>query len=85
MVPCVSPGHPERNAGCPMVVCSSHMTSPVPFEFTYCFHDISYFGFLSHPLSCFVVLPCDVYHDSFMGSVHSSEFQGLLFCKISGF
>ena len=38
---------PERNAGCPTVVCSSsHMTSAIPFEFTYRFHDISYFGYL---------------------------------------
>ena len=38
----------EHNAGCPTVVCSSgHMNSPIPFEFTYRFHDISYFGFFN--------------------------------------
>ena len=39
-----SRGRPERNAGCPKVVCySCQITSPIPFEFDYHFHDISYF------------------------------------------
>ena len=43
-----SRGRPERNAGCPKVVCYSYqITSPIPFEFDYHFHDISYFGFLA--------------------------------------
>ena len=46
LVPCVSPARPEHNAGCPTVVCSSrHMTSPIPFDCAYRFHDISYFVF----------------------------------------
>ena len=69
-----------------MVVCSSnHMTIPIPFEFTYRFHDILNFGFFSNPLRCFTISPRDVYHDSFVGPLHSSEFQGLLFHKIPGF
>ena len=85
-VPCVSPGHPERNAGCPLVVCSSsHMISPIPYEFTYVSMISLTLCFFSDPLHCFTVSPRDVYHDSFVSSVHSSEFQGLLFRKIPGF
>ena len=41
-------GRPERNAGCPTVVCySCQITSPIPFEFDYHFHDISYFVFFA--------------------------------------
>ena len=40
--PSVSPGRPERNAGCPTVICSSrYMTIPIPFEVVNHFHDIS--------------------------------------------
>ena len=45
----------------------------------------TYFGFFSDPFSCFTVSSRDVYHDSFVGSLHSSEFQGLLFPNIPGF
>ena len=45
-----SRGRPERNAGCPKVVCySCQITSPIPFEFDYHFHDI---------LTLFVWLGC---------------------------
>lgn len=40
-VPCASPGRPERNAAQRLSICSSrHMTSAIPFEFTYHFHGI---------------------------------------------
>lgn len=40
-VPCVSPGRPERNAAQRLSIRSSrHMTSAIPFEFTYRFHGI---------------------------------------------
>ena len=45
----------------------------------------TYFDFFSDPFSCFTVSSRDVYHDSFLGSLHSSEFQGLLFPSIPGF
>ena len=62
-VPCVCPrGRSERNAGCPKVVCySRQITSPIPFEFDYHFHDISYFVFFcSDLLDCLMISPCDV-------------------------
>ena len=37
------------------------ITSPIPFEFDYHFHDISYFVFFcSDLLDCLMISPCDV-------------------------
>ena len=55
-------GRPERNAGCPTVVCySRQITSPITFEFDYHCHDISYFAFFCLDLlDCFMISPRDV-------------------------